>query len=347
MPGEPLNVHDYERLAEAALDDGAWGYFHGGAGDERTLRDNVEAFARLKLRPRMLVDVETCSTATRVLGHEISMPLLVGPLAYQRMAHPEGEVATARAAAAAGTVMCLSTLSTSTLEDVAAAGGPRWFQLYHLRDHGANRELVERARANGYTAILLTVDAPRSGRRERDLRTGFRLAPEYPLVCIGAGGIQPHEVFDHVSASIGWRDVARVAEEAGLPVLVKGVLTAEDASLAVEHGAAGVVVSNHGGRQLDGVAASVDALPEVVEAVAGRGVVLMDGGVRRGVDVVKALALGADAVLAGRAWLFGLAARGEAGVRDVLELLRDEIELALALLGCPAPADVTRAHVQR
>jgi isopentenyl diphosphate isomerase/L-lactate dehydrogenase-like FMN-dependent dehydrogenase len=347
VSGEPVNAWDYERLAEESLDPGAHGYFAGGAGDEITLRDNVAAYGRWQLRPRVLVDVSACTTRTTVLGHDISMPLIVAPVAFQRMAHPDGEAGTARAAAAAGTIMSLSTVATATPEEVAAANGPRWFQLYVFRDAGLTRELVARARAAGFTALLLTVDTPFLGRRERDLRTGFTIAPEYPVASLGRGGLTPRETFALMSPSVTWRDVERLAAESELPVLVKGVLTAEDATLACEHGAAGVVVSNHGGRQLDGVPATLDALPEVVEAVAQRVEVLVDGGIRRGTDVVKALALGARAVLAGRAVLWGLAVGGEAGALHVLELLRQEIELALALLGCPTPDDVTRAHLQR
>jgi isopentenyl diphosphate isomerase/L-lactate dehydrogenase-like FMN-dependent dehydrogenase len=344
---EPLNVWDYERLASETLDAGAFGYFAGGAGDEVTLRENVAAYTRWQLRPRVLVDVAACTTRTTVLGQEISMPLIVAPVAFQKMAHPDGEVGMARAAAAAGTIMSLSTVATSTPEEVAEAGGPRWFQLYVFRDEGVTRELIARARDAGFTAILLTVDTPFLGRRERDLRTGFTIAPEYPVASLGRGGMTPRETFELVSASITWRDVERLAAESELPVLVKGVITREDALLACEHGAAGIVVSNHGGRQLDGVSATLDALPEVVEAVAGRVEVLMDGGIRRGTDVVKALALGARAVLAGRAVLWGLTVGGEAGARHVLELLRQEIELALALLGCPTPADLTPTHLGR
>jgi 4-hydroxymandelate oxidase len=344
---EPVNVWDYEALAAERLEAGAHGYYAGGAGDEVTLRDNVEAFRRLQLRPRMLVDVAPCTTATTVLGHEISMPLLVAPVALQRVAHPEGEVAMARAAKAAGTIMCLSTIATAAPAEVAAVDGPRWFQLYVFRDEGVTRDLIARARDAGYTALVLTVDAPVRGNRERDLRTRFALPPDIQVASMGRGGVTPKDIFDMVSPSLTWRDLERISAQAGLPLLVKGILTSEDAILSVEHGAAGVVVSNHGGRQLDGVAASIDALPEVVEAVAGRIEVLVDGGIRRGTDVVKALALGAQAVLAGRAPLWGLAVDGEAGARRVLELLREEILTALQLVGATSPADVTRAHVQR
>ncbi|HET7129299.1 MAG TPA: alpha-hydroxy acid oxidase [Gaiellaceae bacterium] len=344
---EPLNVWDYEALAAQRLDAGAHGYYAGGAGDELTLRWNVEAFTRWQLRPRVLVDVTGCTTATTVLGQALSMPLLVAPVAFQRVAHPDGEVGMARAAAAAGTVMCLSTMSTSSPADVAATGVARWFQLYVFTDDGVTRELVRQAVDSGFTALVLTVDTPVLGRRERDFRTGFTIPPEIEVGSLGRGGVTPLEAFSWMSQSVSWRDVERLASESGLPVLVKGVLTREDAALACEHGAAGVVVSNHGGRQLDGVSATIDALPEVAEAVAGRLPVLVDGGVRRGTDVVKALALGAEAVLAGRAPLWGLAARGEAGAKHVLELLQAEILLALKLVGATSPSDVSRDRVQR
>ena len=344
---KPLNVWDYERLAAERLEPGAHGYYAGGAGDELTLRDNVEAYRRWILRPRMLVDVETCTTATTVLGQKISMPLLVAPVAFQRIAHPDGEAGMARAALGADTIMCLSTLATSTPAEVAATGAKRWFQLYVLRDEGITRELIAQARDCGFGALVLTIDAPVRGNRERDLRSAFAVPEDITVAAFGRGGLTPKETFEMISPSLTWRDLERIAGEAGLPLLVKGVLTAEDAHLACEHGAAGIVVSNHGGRQLDSVAATIDALPEVVEAVDGRLEVLVDGGIRRGGDVVKALALGAQAVLAGRAPLWGLAAGGEAGARHVLELLREEIQLSLQLVGCTSPADVTRGHVAR
>jgi isopentenyl diphosphate isomerase/L-lactate dehydrogenase-like FMN-dependent dehydrogenase len=351
---EPCNVFDYERLAEQRLEPGAFGYFAGGSGDEHTLRENVEAYRRWQLRPRVLTGVEQASTATTVLGIEISMPLLVAPVAFQRMAHPDGELGTARAAEAAGTIMVLSTLATSTPADVAAAapGARRWFQLYCFRDPGVTRALIDQARDSGFEAIVLTVDAPRLARRERDLRTGFVIpadvtVPSYVAAMGGAVGGTPADMFGQMDGTIDWQDLEQLVADAGLPVLVKGVITGEDAHLACEHGAAGIVVSNHGGRQLDGAPATVDALPEIVDAVRGRLEVLVDGGIRRGPDVVKALALGARAVLAGRAVLWGLAAEGQPGAQRVLELLRDEIELALVLTGCDSPAALTRAHVAR
>ena len=344
---EPLNVWDYEALAAEHLDPGAFGYYAGGAGDELTLRDNVEAFRRWRLRPRVLVDVAEPSTAATVLGQELSMPLIVAPVAFQRVAHPDGEVGMARAAHAAGTAMCLSTLSTTGPAEVAETGVTRFFQLYVFRDEGVTRHLVDQARAGGFAALVLTVDTPIVGRRERDFRTGFTIPPDVTVASLGRGNVTPVEAFAQMSASVSWHDIERLSSMADLPVVVKGVLTEEDAALACEHGAAAIVVSNHGGRQLDGVAATIDALPEVVEAVDGRVEVLVDGGVRRGTDVVRALALGAQAVLVGRAPLWGLAVDGEAGARRVLELLREEIRLALQLVGCCTPADVTRTHVER
>lgn len=349
---EPHNVADFERLAEGVLEAGAHGYFAGGAGDERTLRDNVAAFGRWRIRPRMLVDVTEVETETTVLGAPVSMPILVAPVAFQRLAHSDGEPGMARAAAAAGTLMCVSTLATAGPREVseAAPGAPRWFQLYCFRDRGVTRALAEEAVASGFEAIALTVDAPRAGRRERDARSGFAIPPEVTVPSLDAavGGHSPmniHEIFALVDPGLTWRDLESLVADIGLPVLVKGVLTAEDARLAAEHGAVGVVVSNHGGRQLDGVPASLEALPEVVEAVGDRIEVYMDGGVRRGTDVVVALALGARAVLVGRPPLWGLAADGEAGALRVLELLRDELALALCLTGCPSPEAVTREHV--
>jgi isopentenyl diphosphate isomerase/L-lactate dehydrogenase-like FMN-dependent dehydrogenase len=335
----PVNVWDYEQLAEQKLDANAHTYFVGGSGDEVTLRDNLAAFERRKLRPRVLVDVSSVSTATTVLGTEVALPILIAPLALQRMAHPDGELATARAAAAAGTIMCLSTAATARPAEVAAAapGAPRWFQVYVFSDRSQTQELIAEAVASDFSALVLTVDTPYLGRRERDLRIDFKVPEDLTVSGDLFGG--------HFDTGLSWRDLEWLAGY-GLPVVVKGILTAEDGRLACEHGAAAVVVSNHGGRQLDGVSSSLDALEEVVEAVDGRAEVLLDGGVRRGTDVLKALALGARAVLIGRAMVWGLAAAGEEGVTDVLRLLQREVELGLALLGCASPADVSRAHVQ-
>jgi isopentenyl diphosphate isomerase/L-lactate dehydrogenase-like FMN-dependent dehydrogenase len=290
------------------------------------------------------------TTATTVLGTEIAFPILVAPMAYQRHAHPDGECAMAQGAAEAGTIMCLSTFATSTPAEVCsyAPDAPRWYQL----DEGVTRGIVEKAVEAGFQAIVLTADAPYFGRRERDMRTGW-LIPDDPIVpVLGAllGSMQATSVTEHfelVSPSLSWKDIERIAGDSQLPVLVKGIHTGEDAILAAEHGAAGIVVSNHGGRQLDGVAATIDVLPEVVEAVGANVEVLVDGGVRRGVDVAIALSLGARAVLVGRPVLWGLTVDGAAGVRNVLELLRDEFALALGLLGCTNPTELSRAHVAR
>ena len=333
----PVNVWDYEQLAERKLDLNAHAYFAGGAGDEVTLRDNLAAFERRKLRPRVLVDVSSISTATTILGTDVALPILIAPLAMQRMAHPEGELATARAAAAAGTIMCLSTAATARPAEVAAAapGAPRWFQVYVFVDRSETEALIAEAVESAFAALVLTVDTPYLGRRERDLRIDFKV-PEHLTVTGDLFG-------GHFDTGLSWHDLEWLAGYS-LPVVVKGILTAEDARLACEHGAAAVVVSNHGGRQLDGVSSSLDALEEVVDTVDGRAEVLLDGGVRRGTDVLKALALGARGVLIGRAMVWGLAVAGEDGVMHVLQLLREEVELGLALLGCASPADVTRSH---
>jgi isopentenyl diphosphate isomerase/L-lactate dehydrogenase-like FMN-dependent dehydrogenase len=354
MSADWINVADAERAAAERLEPGPLGYFAGGAGDEVTLRDNVEAWRRWRLRPRVLTDVSEVTTATELLGAPLSMPLLVAPVAYQRLVDPEGEVAMARAAAAAGTAMSLSTLATARPSEVAAGApaGRRWFQLYCFRDEAVTRALMDEAIESGFEAILLTVDAPRAGNRERDLRTGFAIPEEIgvPSVTAALGSqraVTIAETFALMSSGMIWEDLERIASDCSLPVFVKGLVTAEDAALAVEHGAAGVVVSNHGGRQLDRAIATGDALPEVVEALAGRATVLVDGGIRRGVDVAIALALGADAVLVGRPALWGLAAGGEAGAKRVLDLLRAELELALALCGCASPGELSRDHVRR
>ena len=349
-----INVFDFERAAAEKLEPGVLGYFAGGAGDELTLRENIAAWHRWRLLPRALAGVAEVSTAAEVLGKSVSMPLLVAPVAYQRLVDPEGELAMARGAAAAGTVMSLSTLATARPADVAAAapGGRRWFQLYCFRDRAVTQALVDEAVECGFEAILLTVDAPRGGNRERDLRTGFAI-PEslgVPSVRAALGAdreVTIAETFALMDPALDWGDLAELVEASPLPVLVKGLLTAEDSELAIRNGAAGVVVSNHGGRQLDRALATGDALPEVVEAVEGRATVLVDGGIRRGVDAAIALAHGADAVLVGRAALWGLAVGGEEGARRVLELLRGELELTLALCGCASPAELGRGHLRR
>jgi 4-hydroxymandelate oxidase len=335
---EPLNAFDFEELARERLDDMAWEYFRGGAGDESTLRDNRAALERWKLQPRVLVDVSDVDTSTTVLGTPVAAPILVAPVAMQKLAHPEGEAATARAAAAAGTIMILSTSATMRPEPVAAAapGSPRWFQIYVFRDRGLTQALIDEACASSYSALVLTVDVPILGRREGAIRSGFHVPDELEV----AG-----DIFEDIDPSVSWRDVEWIAGH-GLPVVLKGILTPEDALVGVQNGAAGVVVSNHGGRQLDGVPASIDALPRVADALAGQCEVLLDSGVRRGVDVIRALALGAGSVLVGRPVVYALAATGEDGVQKLLRLLREEVELGLRLLGCTSVAEVKREHVR-
>jgi isopentenyl diphosphate isomerase/L-lactate dehydrogenase-like FMN-dependent dehydrogenase len=346
-----INVQEFEQEARERLDPGAYGYYAGGAGDERTLRANVEAFARWEFRPRMLVDVSEVTTETTVLGMPSASPLLIAPTAFHRLADPEGEAATARAAARTGTVMCLSTLSSVSPAELAAAApdATLWFQLYCSRDRGFTEELVAGVAEAGFKALVLTVDVPVIGRRERDVRAAFALPEGLPVpnLPVELARVDFHAAISSiVDPGLSWRDLEWLRSISALPLVVKGVLTSEDALLAAEHGAAGVIVSNHGGRQLDGVPATLDVLPEVVEAVGERVEVLVDGGIRRGIDVLKALALGARATLSGRAVLFGLATAGEEGAAHVLQLLRDELELGLKLLGCTSPAEVTRAHVR-
>jgi isopentenyl diphosphate isomerase/L-lactate dehydrogenase-like FMN-dependent dehydrogenase len=334
-----INVADYLEAAAAKVAPSVWCYFEGGAGDEVSLRANVAAFGRWRFRPRMLVDVAEISLETTVLGTSVSMPLGVAPFAMQSLLVPKGERATARAAASAGVLMTVSTLTTCTHAEIAGgSSGPRWLQLYVLRDRRQTLDHVAEAREAGYTAVVVTVDLPYVGRRERDVRLGFENPP--PDLHL------PYANLFDTTPSLTWRDLEWIRSECNMPLVIKGILTREDALLSVEHGADAVWVSNHGGRQLDGVAAGLDALPEVVEAVDGRSEVYVDGGIRRGGDVVKALALGARAAFAARPFAAGLAVEGENGVGRVLEVLRAELELTLGLLGCSSPAQVTRSHIE-
>jgi 4-hydroxymandelate oxidase len=336
-----INLHDYERLAAERLAPGALAYYTGGANDERTLADNRAAFGRRCIVPRVLRDVSHVDPSVEILGRRWPWPIWIAPTAFHKLAHPDGELATARAAAARGITMVLSTSASTDLAEVAAVGGPRWFQVYLLADPGARREHVERAVAAGYEALVLTVDLPRVGRRERDIRAGFTIPPEVSVPNIAAAaGLPLAEGLNVAFADyMTWDDVTWLAGF-GLPVIVKGILHPDDAQLAVEHGASAVDVSNHGGRQLDAAIASLDALPAVAEAVDRRVPVLMDGGVRRGTDVLIALALGATAVGIGRPVLWGLAVNGEAGVGHILDMLTAELELAMALSGAPSVADL-------
>ncbi len=348
----PVNISDYEVLAQACLDKPVWDYYFGGSGDELTLQANRTAFERIRLRPRFLVDVSTIDTHTTILGTPVNMPILIAPTACHCMAHPDGELATARGAGTVDTLMIASTVATRTLEEIAqAATGPLWFQLYVYEDRDFTASLIKRAQAAGYRAIVVTVDTPHISKRERDIRNNFVLPPP-PLVTANftrqdtENATNPVTTHIDTSASLTWDLIPWLRSLTSLPILLKGILTAEDALLAVEQGVEGIVVSNHGGRQLDGAIASIEALPEVVDAVAGRCEVYLDGGIRRGVDVLKALALGAHAVLVGRPILWGLAVDGQAGVERVLKLLHGELEMAMVLSGKPTLASVDRSLVR-
>jgi isopentenyl diphosphate isomerase/L-lactate dehydrogenase-like FMN-dependent dehydrogenase len=346
-----ISVRDYERLAVQRMAPGPHGYYAGGAGDEVTLADNEAAWGRLAIAPRMLVGVGERDTSVTVLGVRRPHPLVIAPMAFQALATPEAEAATAWAANQTGTVMCLSTLATTSPAALAHAvpEASRWFQLYVFSDRGVSRELVAQAVEHGYEALVVTVDLPAFGRRERDLRTGVSSASAAAVASAAAAGARgamtPADFADLVDPDLRWEDIERFAAESPLPVLVKGILTPRDAELAALHGAAGVVVSNHGGRQLDTVLSGADAVGPVVDAVGDRVEVLVDGGIRRGIDVLKALALGARAVLVGRPVLWGLAVGGAAGARDVLEILIGEFDLALALAGAPRAAGLDRSFV--
>jgi len=359
---EPINIFELEARARERMALQSFDYYASGANDEVTLRANRAAFERLAIAYRVMVDVSRRDLATTVLGMPVAMPMLVAPTAFHCLATPEGEVATARAAGGAGTVMILSTLSTRPVEAVvAAASGPVWFQLYVYRDRGATAALVRRAEAAGCRALVLTVDAPLLGRRERDVRNRFRLPPGLAVANMlpeGYGDLPPADADSGLAAyvatlldpSLSWKDVAWLRSITELPVVVKGIVRPDDALRAAEMGAAGIVVSNHGGRQLDTSPATLDVLPEIADALAAHGHAIelfLDGGVRRGTDVLKALALGARAVLLGRAILWGLAADGEAGAAYVLRLLRDELDLAMALAGAPTVKEITRDLVRR
>jgi len=357
---EIVNLGELEAAAREKLEGQAYDYYAGGSGDQETLGENRRAFSRWQLRPRVLVDVAERDLSCEILGQRLSWPLLLAPTAFHALAHPDGELATARAAAARETVYVVSTLASRSLAEIAqASDGPKWFQLYCARERKITETLVRRAEDLGYLALVLTVDMPVAGRREADLRNRFRLPSEaQPKNLLEFAEVEDDSFGDPSShltqiidqlfdPTLTWNDLEWLRDLTSLPILVKGILTAEDARLAIEHGADGIVVSNHGGRQLDGVPATIEAIEEIHDEVAGHVPVLMDGGIRRGVDVVKALALGADAVLIGRPYLWGLAAAGQEGVEKVIELLREEFSTALALLGCKTPAELGRRHLRR
>jgi 4-hydroxymandelate oxidase len=344
----PINLDDYEQLARERLPQMVFEYFFGGAGDELTVRENRLGWQRLRFRPRVLVDVATRDLSTTVLGQRIAFPVLTAPCAFNALAHPEGELAVARATTSAGLIQVVSTAGTYTLEEVAAAApsGARWFQLYCYRDREVTQWLVQRAVKAGYRALCLTVDAPLVGRRERDTRNCFGLPPGMTWKNLERVGLERMDrretgsaLVQYISeiwdASLTWDAVGWLRGLSALPLVIKGILTADDARRAVDHGASAIVVSNHGGRQLDGTITTSEALTEIAPAVGDDVEILVDGGIRRGSDILKALALGARAVLIGRPYLWALAANGQAGVEHMLGLLREELDLDMALAGRP------------
>ncbi|MFT5145109.1 MAG: 4-hydroxymandelate oxidase [Rhodothermales bacterium] len=340
---EPINIQEFETAARSVLEPMVFDYYAGGSEDEHTLRENALAWSNYRLVPRAFRDVRAVDSGTKVLGQELAFPVLTAPCAFNKLAHPDGEIAVARAAEQAGIVQILSTASTTSLEDVAEAvpGGNRWFQLYCYKDREITRSLVHRAEAAGYQALCLTVDVAVAGTRERDVRNQFHLPGDirwanldHLMGTAPDGSALTAYISDQWERNLSWDTIAWLQSETNLPILVKGIMAPEDAAEAMEHGIAGVVVSNHGGRQLDGAASTCEVLADVATAVDGRGVVVVDGGIRRGTHILKALALGADAVLIGRPYLWGLAHSGRAGVEAVLELLRAELVSAMALCGC-------------
>jgi 4-hydroxymandelate oxidase len=356
----PINIFEYENLASQNLSQMAWDYYISGANDEITLNDNRAAFNRLKLLPKVLVDVSQRDLSTNILGQGLSLPILIAPMAFQCLAHPAGELATAKVAAEIGIGMVLSTLATKRIEEVAAISGSNflWFQLYVHKDRGLTRALVERAYASGFKALCLTVDAPLLGKRERDARNEFALPQGMELAnLVSLKDVEiPHahresglfQYFaEQLNPALTWKDLEWLQSLTPLPLVLKGILRGDDAIKAVEFGAKAIVVSNHGGRQLDGAIATIDALPEVVQSVSNRVEILVDGGIRRGTDILKALALGADAVLIGRPILWGLAVGGESGVRDVINIYQNELDLAMALSGCAKLSDINNNLVKQ
>src|SRR5580704_13306227 len=374
-----VSIEDFRPIARRRLPKPVFDYLDGGAEGEVTLRENCRAFEDITFRPRHAVVPESCELCARVLGFDLSLPFLLAPVGYSRLMHPGGEVAAARAAGAAGTAYILSTISGHKLEDVKAGStGPVFYQLYLMGGRGAAEAVIERARLAGFSALVVTIDTPVAGMRERDSRNGTKelvsggllakipfvphllIHPGWLISFLRDGGVPalpnvvvpgkgPMELIDVNAAlaesTVTWADLRWIREIWRGPIVVKGVLTGDDARHAIDEGAVAISVSNHGGRQLDGVPASLRALPEVVEAVKGRVEVLMDGGIRRGADIVKAICMGARAVLCGRAYAYGLAAAGEAGVDRAIEILRTDLERTLRLLGVASVAELDRSYV--
>jgi 4-hydroxymandelate oxidase len=347
-----VSYDDFFNAARERLDREAFDYYRSGALTEWTLNENEAAFRRWRFHKRVMVDVSSVDAGTTLLGTDVAFPVLVAPTAFHMLADPEGEVATARATRAVDTIMVNSTLSTVALEEVAATGVKGWFQLYILKDRAYTKAMIERAAAAGFTAIMLTVDTPVIGIRYADQRNRFSLPPHLTMATLASDLPDVHQsglraFSEQFDQSLTWRDIEWICSVAELPVIAKGVLTGADAIRSVEAGAAGVVVSNHGGRQLDGDPATLDALPEVADAVGARTTVLFDGGIRTGPDVLKAAALGADAVMVGRPVLWALAAAGQAGVERVLGLLRDELLDAMRQAGVPSLGEVSPDLLRR
>jgi isopentenyl diphosphate isomerase/L-lactate dehydrogenase-like FMN-dependent dehydrogenase len=342
---DPINLADFEALARERVNPSAWCYFESGAEDEYSIAENIAAFRRIKLRPRMLMDVAERDLSTTVLGQPISLPVLLAPTSHQSLAHPQAELATAAATVAAGTLVTLGTGNHFGVEEVVAStGAPFWFQMYCFESRAVTERMIRRAEAAGARALVVTVDATFAPRRERNQRIQFELPPEVELRNMVGVGLQdellkpenggmPAFIASLRAMLLTWDEIDWMRSITRTPIVLKGIMTAEDAVLAVEHGVDGIVVSNHGARQVDGTLAPIEALPEIAERVGGQIEILVDGGVRRGTDVLKALALGARAVLIGRPYLWGLAVGGAAGVRQVIELLRDEIDNAMAQCG--------------
>ena len=343
MPTSPVNIYEYETIAKERLPQPEYDFIAGGAADEITLRRTREVFDAIMLRPRMLVDISAQDLSTTVLGQRIAFPIMVDPAGHHGRAHPEAELATARAAGAMGTVMILSSGSTRPLEEVAkVATGPIWFQQYLYKDKGLTKQMAQRAQDAGYSALCLTLDSTVRSKRERNIRNNYSNppSPNYAGLELQENSWRfssdaPRGANALIDRAATWSYLDWLADNTPLPLVVKGIMTGEDARLCVEHGVKGLIVSNHGARQLDTTFASVEVLPEAVEAVDGRAEVYLDGGIRRGTDVLKALALGARAVLIGRPLFWGLAVDGEPGLQAVIQMLRDELEMAMGMCGRP------------
>ncbi|KAK7153960.1 hypothetical protein R3I94_007350 [Phoxinus phoxinus] len=346
---------DFEQYAKQHLSKSTWDYYEAGADECTTRDDNLQAYKRIRLRPRILRDVSISDTMTTVLGTEISFPVGIAPTAFHCLAWHEGELATARATEAVNTCYITSTYSTCSVEEIAEAApnGYRWFQLYLYRDRKLSEQIIRRVEALGYKALVFTVDVPYTGKRRNDIRNQFKLPPHLKVKNFDGmfqDQAESKEKYgtpaNTLDPSISWKDVGWLQSITRLPIIIKGILTKEDAELAVEHGVQGIIVSNHGGRQLDGGPATIDCLPEIVDTVQGRVEVYMDGGIRTGNDVLKAIALGAKCVFIGRPAIWGLAYKGEEGVRDILQILQDELRLSMALSGCRNVAEINRNLIQ-